>query len=126
MIELPDFVSRESTERAYHRAKVLQNAWAKYKDGRSKRARAVGCRMARLRNAKMLLFLEKGAEHLRAMNDEQASRVVQEGYAKSDFAEFSQWREAFLLTRDPKLHEDVDFVVFGWIYAAVAEALGEV
>lgn len=122
-IELPEQVRPELVERTYRRSFELRQ---RAKTDRAKRCVEIGRRMAKARSPRLLLFLEHGAEHLQRMNDEQKSRFAQEGYAgATEYTEFATWREAFLLARDPRSHEDVHLDVFKWVYAAVAEVLGE-
>lgn len=126
MIELPEFMSGAVVERTYRRMRELQDRAREPFWNGGMRARAFrdrGMRMARARDPRMLLFLEKGAEYLRARNDEQASRFAQEGYARTDFGEYALWREAFLKATEPQQHDDVMYGLYGWVYAAVAEAL---
>ena len=121
MIELPEFMSGRVVERTYARANSLQTLGER--DAYARRFLEQGLRRARARDPRLLLFLEKGAAYLQARNDEQVSRFAQEGYAKSEFTEFSQWREAFLKASEPGERQDTSFRVFQWIYAAVAEAI---
>lgn len=128
MIELPDFVSGTLIERTYHRALYWQDRARGQKDTfAAKRWLTIGMNRARSRDPRMLLFLEKGAEHLRKLNDAQQERFTynERGtFQKQDFTEYASWREAFLKARDPQHDEETMYRVFGWIYAAVAEALG--
>ena len=125
MIELPDFVNGRAVEHAYRRMIEMQNDWRKWRDPRAHSLRVRGMNMARARHPKLLLFLEKGAEYLRARNDEQLSRVPQEGYARvSEFNEFAQWRTAYQKACEPNQDERLMYGVFGWVYAAAAEAVG--
>lgn len=123
MIELPEFMNARIIERTYQRAMAMQNRTAN--DAYSRRMIEHGLRRARARDGKMLLFLEKGTEYLRQMNDAQKSRFAQQGYDQPnvEFTEFSTWREAYLLMLEPSHHADVKMDVFRWVYAAVAEAL---
>ncbi len=127
VIELPDFVTPELIERTYNRALHLQNhgrePW--WNGGRRARMlRTVGVKMAMARDPKLMLFLEKGAEHLRRMNDAQKSRMSQHGYQTTDFGEFSLFKTAYEKCLDPKKDELFLHDTLGWIFAACAEALG--
>lgn len=121
MIELPDFVTPALIERTYARAIALRDMGE-----RNPRARAAlekGMNMARARYPKMLLFLEKGAEHLQQQNQRQQDRI-RGTYAPTEFNEFATWRTAYEKALDPDADERALFRTWGWIYAAVAEALG--
>lgn len=130
MIELPDFVTPELIERTYRRAMAIQDAghgrstsswWTKH---RARNLRHVGVKMAMARDPKLLLFLEKAAEHLRRMNDAQKSRITQEGFARCDFSEYELFRTAYEKALEPKRDELALAATWGWVYAASAEALG--
>lgn len=123
MIELPSFVDGRTIERIYGRAVALQNAHQFRRERRAHDLRIRGMNMARDRHPRMLLLLEKGADYLQARNDEQKSRITQEGYASSDFSEYSSWRLAYEKCLDPKQDEAFMFGTLGWVFAAVAEYL---
>jgi hypothetical protein len=119
-IELPEFVTPRVIERTYRRALELQN----HRDSPYSRGMLLkGMNMARAQHAVMAKFLEKGADHLQKVNDSQQERFDEKGLRRTEFSEYASWREAFLRMTEPTQHEDVMFRVFGWIYAAVAEAL---
>jgi len=119
-IELPDFVTPALIERTYGRAAKLQD----HRDSPYSRSMLVkGMNMARSQHAVMAKFLEKGADHLQKINDSQRDRFEEHGLVRTDFSEYAAWREAYLRMTEPNRHEDVMYRVFGWIYAAVAEAL---
>jgi hypothetical protein len=120
-IELPDFVTEPVVERAYRRSLELQRSGEGSALGRALRIR--GMNMARDRNGRFLKFLELGAEILRRKNDEQAGQFKAHGYAKTDFNEYTTWRTAYEKAVDPEQHERTMFKIWGWVYAAVAEAL---
>lgn len=127
MIELPDFVTPELAERVYVRAKYHQDHGREgfWNGGpRARKLRAIGEKMALARDPKLLLLLEKSAEHLRRMNDEQASRITQQGFAKTEFTEYGQFRLAYEKVLDPRRDETAMMGLFGWLFAACAEALG--
>lgn len=127
-IELPDFMSPRLVERTYGRAMELQRQCknAFWKGGYAARKwRERGLRMAIDRNPRLLLFLEKAAEHLRVCNDEQASRVTDAGFTKTDFSEYALFREAYIKATEPSRDESAMHQIFCWIYAAAAEALGD-
>jgi len=118
-IELPEWVNDKVIERTYRRVLELRAKGENHPATRSLLVR--GMNMARAQSPTMLLFLDKGAEVLRRFNDEQQSRFEQAGYRRVDYSEFSTWREAYLLCVEPR--DDVKYRVFGFVYAAVAEAL---
>lgn len=107
-----------TVERIYARAIALQNRSGSRESFLLKQR---GMNMARARYAPMLRVLEQGAEVLRRMNDEQASRFAQKGIEKSDFTEYATWREALLKITDWSREEEYKYGVFAWIYAAVGE-----
>lgn len=118
-IELPEWVNDKVIERTYRRVLELRAKGENHPATRSLLVR--GMNMARAQSPTMLLFLDKGAEVLRRFNDEQQSRFDQAGYRRVDYSEFSTWREAYLLCVEPR--DDVRYRVFGFVFAAVAEAL---
>lgn len=128
MIELPEFMTASVIERTYSRMIQLQNKGREpfWNGGtRARHLRKVGVRLAMARDPKMLLFLEKMAEYLRARNDEQLSRVEQLGYARvSEYQEFSTVRTAYEKATEPNRDEEALHAIWGWVYAATAEALG--
>lgn len=127
MIELPEFMTGRLIERTYGRARELrEESEIGLNDRKRQNARAHfvrGMNMARQRSPRMLLFLEKGADYLQHRNDEQQSRISQEGFAKSDFTEFATWRAAYQKVCEPGEFEDAKYRIYGWLFAAVSEAL---
>lgn len=123
-IELPEFMNGRLVERTYRRMIELQDAWRGRRDQRAHWLRVKGVNMAKARDGRMLLFLEKGAEYLRAKNEEQISMISQLGYAKhTEFNEYAQWRGAYEKAVEPLHDEAALHGIFGWVFAAVAEAL---
>lgn len=122
MIELPEFVTGQVVERTYQRALTLQDL-GRRGDARARRWLVEGMNRAKARDPRMAAFLEYGAEHLRKLNDAQVSRFEQEGFRKTEYTEFGAWREAYLKMTDHAQDESIMYRVFGWVYAAVAEAL---
>ena len=124
MIELPDFVTERTVERAYARARDMQ---ALYQKGRNRDFYSAwanrGVRAARARNPKLLRFLEYSVEVLHKLNEVNQSRLEQEGFAKSDFTEFSTWKAAYYKADELARDESCDPGVFRWIYGASAEAV---
>lgn len=124
-IELPDFVTPEFIEDVYRRCSAMRARGEDHPKARDYLVR--GMNMARARAPKMLLFLEKGATHLRRMNDAQQSRFEANEtgvtYHRTDFNEYAQWKSAYILALEPR--EGTMYRTFGWIYASVAEALVE-
>jgi len=150
MIELPEFMNGRVIERTYRRMMDLQDAGgsravigaqAPMQEEAARRTRPtkrlswrarfdathykrIGLRMAVARDPRLLLFLEKGAEYLRARNDEQRSMIEQLGYVKAnEFSEFALWRTAYEKAVEPKQDVEAMHDIWGWVYAAVAEAL---
>ncbi len=124
MIELPEFMSGKVIERTYRRMIELQDAWRQRRSPRAEALRIRGVNMALARDPRFMLFLEKGAEYLRARNDEQKSRFAQLGHAQAtEFNEFSQWRTAYEKALEPNRDPEALHAIWGWPYAAVAEAL---
>lgn len=120
-IELADFVTEDRVEHVYRRMFALRDLGERDPHGRRMLIR--GMNMARAKHGGMLLFLEKGAEILRQLNDSQICRLQQDGaeFSRCDFTEFSSWKEAYMLAADG--NDTVKFRVFGWTYAACAEYL---
>lgn len=128
-IELPEFMNAAVIERTYRRMLELQDhgrePW--WNGGRRARhLREVGVRMAMDRDPKMLLFLEKAAEYLRARSDEQISRIEHHGFADghNEYSEAGLLRTAYEKADSPDREEEALHRIWGWVYAAVAEALG--
>lgn len=126
MIELPESVTPALIERTYARAIQLRDLGERNPHAKSLLTR--GMNMARKRYPKMLLFLEKGAEHLQRQNQAQQARLQANEtglrFGKTEFSEFSTWRTAYEKAVDPEADERTLYRTWGWIYAAVAEALG--
>lgn len=126
MIELPEFVTSDLIERTYARAIQLRDLGERNPSARSLLSR--GMNMARQRYPKMLLFLEKGAEHLQQKNQDQQARLQANetglSFGRTEFSEFATWRTAYEKAVDPEADERTLYRTWGWIYAAVAEALG--
>lgn len=126
-IELPEFMSARVVEQTYRRAMELKakenESW--WKGGaKARRYKDIGVRMAIDRHPKLLLFLDKAAEHLRTENEQQKDRMGEHGFAQCDFSEYATFREAFIKADAPQRDVHALHHVFCWIYAAVAEALG--
>ena len=125
MIELPEFMSAERIEHAHARSMAIRQACYHGSPRQRELAaslRSRGMNAARDRNPRMLLFLEKAVEHMRRLNDEQQSRLTQEGYQRTKFTEFSTWEAAFLKSDQLGQDESLQFGVFAWVYAAIYEA----
>lgn len=126
-IELPEFMSACVVEQTYRRATELK---AKERDpwwsggAKARRYKDIGVRMAIDRHPKLLLFLDKAAEHLRAENEVQKDRMGERGFAQCDFSEYATFREAFIKADEPQRDMHAVHNIFCWIYAATAEALG--
>ena len=125
-IELPDFMTPSIIERVYRRAVELQDRGREpwWNGGRHARAmRERGVRMAMARDPRFMLFLEKCAEYLRARNDEQQSRLGQEGFVRTEYSEAALFRVAFEKADEPRRDEQFLHSTLGWVYAAAAEVL---
>lgn len=126
-IELPDTVTARLVERTYARVyaiKRMSTGNAREREV-AKMLRTRGVNMARARSPRMLLFLEKGYEYLRQESAAQADRYEKAGLATApEFSECSTWRTAYEKAVEPRQDEQCLHEVFGWIYAAVAEAVG--
>ena len=92
MIEVSEFVTRQTVERAYRRAKQEQE---KGNHGYAKR----GMNCARARDPKLLMVLEKAAEILVAVSNEQYGEYRQRRdipYShKVEPTEVQMWKEAY-------------------------------
>ncbi|MSQ55773.1 MAG: hypothetical protein EXR31_10445 [Betaproteobacteria bacterium] len=123
-LELPDFVTERSVERAYVRAKQMQDDYMasrgrRYADAWASR----GVRAAKARDGKLLRFLEFSVEVLARLNDTQQSRLEQAGLHRQDYTEFSLWKAAMSKADELGRDESCDPGVFRWIYGAAAEAV---
>jgi len=127
VIELPDFMTPALVERTHARAMVLKEL-GKKNNARANALLRCGMNMARARHPRMLLFLEKAADHLQQKNQEQQARFryAEDGreYKAAEFSEAATWRTAYEKALEPGMDERTLFRTWGWIYAAVAEALG--
>lgn len=123
-IELPDFVNERTVERAYARAKQMQDS---YMAGRGKAYAASwaerGVRAAKARDGKLLRFMEYAVEVLHKLNDGQQSRLTQSGFARQDYTEFSTWKGAMSKADELGRDASCDPAVFRWVYGAAAEAV---
>jgi hypothetical protein len=126
VIELPDFVTPKLIERTYKRSLELRALGERHSKARPLLVK--GMNMARARHPRMLAFLEKGAEHLQSQNQAQQARFRHNEsgveYKPSEFSEYATWRTAYEKVLEPGADERTLFRIWGWIYAAVAEALG--
>ena len=91
---------------------------------KARRYKDIGVRMAIDRHPKLLLFLDRAAEHLRAENEAQRDRFGERGCAMTDFTEYALFREAYIKADAPEQDRHAMHHIFCWVYAAVAEALG--
>lgn len=121
MIDLAPNVTTTDVERAYAFARQL------HAKGRSnpevRRWLVEGMNRARVRDPRLLVFLDKGANHLQKLNDEQKSRFEQEGHRTQEFSEFAMWREAYIKVMEPRRDEEVLAAVYGWIFAGISRVL---
>jgi hypothetical protein len=118
-------MSAERIEHAHARSMAIRHACYHGSPRQRELAaslRSRGMNAARDRNPRMLLFLEKAVEHMRRLNDEQQSRLTQEGYQRTKFTEFSTWEAAFLKSDQLGQDESLQFGVFAWVYAAIYES----
>jgi len=126
MIELPEFMNATVVERTYRRAMELQDRGREpwwNGGGAARRLRDKGTRMAIDRNPRFMLFLERAAEYIRARSDEQQSILAQGGYVKTEYSEAALFRTAYEKADAPNRDEEALHAIWGWVYAAVAEAL---
>jgi hypothetical protein len=138
-IELPEFMTANVVERTYRRMIELQDAGGTaygrkgairqatsfWDRKRAQHLRAIGTRMAVQRDPKMLLFLERASVYLQARSDEQLLRVEHLGFARiNEYQEAALFRTALEKADSPGTDREALHAVWGWVYAAVAEALG--
>ncbi len=127
-IELDDFITGRLIERTYRRMMELQDRSREpfWNGGRrARRLRDIGVRMAMDRNPHMMLFLERSTEYMRARSDEQKSTVGQMGYEQVDeMSEAALFRTAYEKADEPNRDPGFLHATLGWVFAAVAEALG--
>jgi hypothetical protein len=139
-VALPENVNKVTVEAVYARMLEYKRQWGERPEsslpwhGRwSARRRSAtltrAINMVLDRHSLMLLYLEKGADILQKMNDEQRVRFKQEGHDEYDrrsgeFMEFQVWREAYRVMDkgDPEsIHRASD--LYKWVYAAIADYL---
>jgi len=114
-IEVSEWINPESVEWAHRRASLAQKQ-------REQRIADVGMRAARARDAKLLLVLEKSAEVLDRMQEQQVgqTRRTATRYADSvELTEVALWRKAYEFADkgEPLPHLE-------WIYGAAALLAG--
>lgn len=135
---LPENVTKEGVEGVYARMIQYKEAWGRpessmpffgqWSAGRYRRT------LDRARNAILhrqplvMLYLEKGADVLQKMNDEQKSRFKQEGheeYARrsNEFSEFQVWRSAYLCADKgaESIYREMD--LYKWVYMAIVDSV---
>lgn len=123
-IELPDFVTERTVERAYVRAKQVQDQFMQRRGRVYCEAWAArGVRAAKARDGKLLRFLEYSCEVLQRLSDTQQSRLTQAGFVRQDYTELSTWKGAYKKADELGRDESCDPGVFRWIYGAAAEAV---
>ena len=115
-VELENFITPSLVEEAYRRAlKAQASGWQQFA--------VVGWRAAQARDPKLLKALEKGAEILDAMTENQwgeTMREVDQDYGKTKgTTEQNLWREAYRM-----LDEGTPLQNFEWIYGAAAWMCG--
>jgi hypothetical protein len=115
-IEIEEFVTPERVEYAYGLAQKYQAL------GRQSFA-DVGWRAARARDPKLLLALEKGAEIVDKMTEQQFGRTMREpgqdfGKTKGTTVQ-NMWREAYRMC-----DEGTPLQNFEWVYGAAAWLCG--
>lgn len=136
---LPENVTKETVEKVYGKMLLYRQEWGRPESElpwigqwSARRRRATLTRAVNMvvdKHPAMLVYLDKGAEVLQKMNDEQKSRFSQEGhdeYARrsGEFMEFQTWREAYRIMDkgDPEtIHRAAD--LYKWVYAAIADYL---
>lgn len=114
-IEIDGWINRETVERAYARAREAQQR-------RQQHLADTGMRAARARDPKLLRCLEKGAEILTAMQEEQVGRTRRTSSRYADTVELTEvalWRKAYeFADRGEPLGQ------LEWIYGAAAVLAG--
>lgn len=114
-IELAEWINPETVERAYARAIVAQRV------GNQPFANT-GMRAARARDAKILLALERGAEVLARMAEEQHGQTRRTSSRFADTVELTEpalWRKAYEFA-----DKGEPLPQFEWIYGAAAVLAG--
>lgn len=136
---LPENVTREGVEGVYARMLQYKQGWG----GRSETdmpwtgpwtARRYARTLQRARNAVIdrhplvMLYLEKGADVLQKINDEQRARFSQEGheeYARrsGEFMEFQVWRSAYTCADKgaESIYREID--LYRWVYMAIVDSV---
>jgi hypothetical protein len=140
-IELPDFMTDRMVEQFYRL--IISGSERGSHTPHQERRNNRGLRMARDRNPKLLLFLEKSAEVLRRANETQQDRFaegVQQDvrvngevvdrlhacFPKQDFSEYATVRTAYTVCDGYKEEDYTMIAVFQNVYAAAADCiLGE-
>jgi hypothetical protein len=114
-IELTEWINAETVERAYSRAVYAQRV-------RNQVFANTGMRAARARDPKLLLALEKGADVLDRMQDQQHGRTRRSSSKFGETVELTEvalWRKAYeFADRGEPLAQ------LEWIYGAAAVLAG--
>jgi hypothetical protein len=118
-IELPGWINETTVERAYARAQSAQRE-------RDEGLAECGLRAAVVRDPRMMLALEKGAEVLKAMEERQRGRTKRDsgtpfGY-RVELTEVGLWRTAYE-TADKGLGYNALFP-YKWMLAGAATLAG--
>lgn len=114
-IEVADWINPTSVEHAYGRAVEAQRR-------RQQHVADAGMRAARARDSKLLLCLERGAEVLSKMQEEQVGRTQRTSTRYSDTVELTEvalWRKAYEFADKGEPMRQ-----FEWIYGAAAVLAG--
>lgn len=127
-VELEPFVTDKLVEHVYIRAQRAQAAHRTRATTFLTAFRERGMRLARARDPRLLKFLDLASERMWKLQEPQRSRFRQEGFdgharLTGDFTEFSTFKQALLLADQLHKEGDCSHEVFGWLYAAAAEAV---
>jgi hypothetical protein len=114
-IEIDAWINRETVERAHARAQDAQHR-------RHQHVADTGMRAARARDAKLLRCLEKAAEVLTQMQEEQVGRTRRTASRYADTVELTEvalWRKAYEFADKGEPLRQLE-----WIYGAAAVLAG--
>ena len=124
-VEVPDWINPATVERAYGRAKEAQH-------NHEEPVAEVGMRAAMQRDARLLIALDKGAEVLARLVEQQVGRFQRDPSTpygqKAELTELGLWRNAYEMPDKP-LNDNVEeryysLYPFRWILGCAAELAG--
>ncbi len=117
-MELEQFITRETVEWAYREARKAQAM-------RRMSVEAQAMRAAKARDSKLLMALQKGAEHLQRMSEEQAGQSgFDVGGHRVAHTELQLWRNAYVSV--DRAGPDDPEAQYSWIYVAAGILAGVV